>query len=210
MAAFEVAVAMGADGIELDVRRTLDGKPAVHHDAHLPDGRLIVQLTAAELPAHVPLLGEALAACAEVMVNIEIKNFAVEADYDPHQTMAGVVVDTAGALGIAERVVVSSFSFEAIDRVHELRADLRTAWLVLPSAHGPARMIERLATAGHHGIHPVWTMADEQMVNLAHDAGLFVNVWTVDEPDDIRRLDQLGVDGIVTNVPDIALDALGR
>lgn len=216
---FALAVELGADGIELDVRRTADGQPAVHHDAHLADGRLICELEVAELPDYVPLLPQALSACGEVMVNIEIKNLsidnvAIDPDFDPAQTMAAAVVEVVQARGIAERVVVSSFGFEAIERVGALALDLRTAWLVVPQSLGgvaeAAALVAKVAGSGHHGIHPIWTMADAELVTRAHDAGLFVNVWTVDDPDEIRRLAELEVDGIVTNVPDVALAALGR
>ena len=60
VAAFARAVAMGADGIELDVRRTADGQPAIHHDPDLPDGRPIASLLAADLPM-VPLYHRTLA-----------------------------------------------------------------------------------------------------------------------------------------------------
>ena len=58
VAAFAAAVAMGADGVELDVRRTADGALAVHHDAHLPDGRLLCEVATSALPSHVPSLAE--------------------------------------------------------------------------------------------------------------------------------------------------------
>lgn len=210
VAAFELAVALGSDGIELDVRRTLDGRAAVHHDPHLPDGRLIHQVAALDLPPEVPLLDTALEACGDLMVNIEIKNLPIEPDYDPGQTMAEMVGATVESLGIQPRIVVSSFGFDAIARTRVLTPDLRTAWLVIPSAIPPAELVERTAGAGHAGLHPLWTMVDDDLVARAHDAGLFVNVWTVDDSEQIRRLADLGVDGIVTNVPDVAREALGR
>ncbi len=74
LAAFRRAAVMGANAVELDVRRTSDGAMAVHHDAVLPDGRVICEMTSAELPEHVPLLPAALDACNGMWVNIEIKN----------------------------------------------------------------------------------------------------------------------------------------
>lgn len=210
VAAFELAVALGADGIELDVRRTADSKASVHHDPHLADGRLISDIAAADLPPEVPLLDAALEACGEVMVNVEIKNVPIDPDFDAEQVLADVVVNTVAQLGIGERIVVSSFGFDAIERTRALNPELRTAWLVLPSSLSSGELVERVVRAGHFGLHPLWTMVDEDFIARAHDAGLFVNVWTVDDPDEIRRLTDLGVDGIVTNVPDVALKVLGR
>lgn len=209
LAAFEGARAMGADGVELDVRRTRDGMGLVHHDAALADGRLLVDLHAADVPDQVPHLGPALDACAGIMVNVEIKNVPIDPDFDAAQTMADLVVRTVSTAGRIDDVVVSSFGLGAIDRVHELEPRLRTAWLVVDRGD-PADLIARAAAAGHHGIHPIAPMADAAFVERAHGAGLFVNVWTVDDPDAIRRLADLGVDGVVTNVPDVALAALGR
>lgn len=207
--AFRHAVELGADGIELDVRRTRDGRPAVHHDEALVDGRPIRDLAAVELPAEVPLLDAALRACDPVEVNVEIKNVRIDGDWDPDQTMARVVVDTVRGLGIGERIVVSSFGFACIDRVRELEPSLRTAFLIFPEGD-PLPLLERVAGAGHPGVHPHVAMVDERFVGAARELGLFVNVWTVDDPDEIRRLADLGVDGVITNVPDVARAALGR
>lgn len=205
--AFAGAVEMGADGIELDVRRLADGSGAVHHDAHLADGRLLVDLVAADLPPEVPLLDAALAACGPVEVNVEIKNWPADPDFEEARSLADLVVAAVDAAGMADRVVVSSFDLGTIDRLHALAPTVRTAWLVVD--HGdPLRLVERAAANGHTGIHPIWRMVDAPLVEAAHAAGLFVNVWTVDEPDEIRRLAALGVDGIVTNVPDVARQAL--
>ncbi len=73
VAAFEGARALGADWVELDVHRGADGSLIVHHDERLPDGRLLAALAAPDLPADVPLLAGALAACEGMGVNVEIK-----------------------------------------------------------------------------------------------------------------------------------------
>ncbi|MFK5282341.1 glycerophosphodiester phosphodiesterase, partial [Lacticaseibacillus paracasei] len=72
--AFRLAVDLGADGVELDVRPTADRVLVVHHDAHLADGRAIVATERAELPADVADLGPALDACRDLVVNLELKN----------------------------------------------------------------------------------------------------------------------------------------
>ena len=73
---------LGADWVELDVRRTADGVAVVHHDAHLPDGRRIGGLHAVDLPSHVPGLAEALEACDGMGVVVEIKNLPDDPDFD--------------------------------------------------------------------------------------------------------------------------------
>src|SRR5271155_5597270 len=71
--AFTAAVALGVDGVELDVRRTGDGVLVVHHDPTI--GRLgIAEALQRDLPTYVPTLDEAMKACEGVLVNVEIKN----------------------------------------------------------------------------------------------------------------------------------------
>ena len=207
--AFVAARSLGADGVELDVRRTRDGAAVVHHDAVLADGRPICGLALAQVPLEVPRLAEALEACSGMTVNVEIKNVPSDDDFDPEQLLAHQVVSTVERAGLSGQVIVSSFGFAAIDRVRELAPGLRTAWLVTDRGEA-APLIERAAAAGHLGIHPRWPMVDDTFMELARAAGLFVNAWTVNDPETIRRLADLGADGVVTDVPDIALAALGR
>jgi glycerophosphoryl diester phosphodiesterase len=210
VAAFEAAVAMGADGVELDVRRTADGALAVHHDAHLADGRLVCEVVSADLPSEVPSLAEALAACGDLVVNVEVKNWPRDPDHDPTQAVATAVARLVAPMG--ERVLVSSFNLADVDRVRALDPSIPTATLALfgPDADVAGRFVDRARRRGHRAVHPHHGAVTAHLVDLAHAAGLAVNTWTVDDPDRIRHLAALGVDGIVTNAPDVALRALGR
>lgn len=205
--AFELARDQGADGVELDVRRCLDGDMALHHDAQLPDGRAIVELTRADLPDTSCTLAAALDVCAGMVVNIEIKNAPVDADHDPQCRLADAVVTLLQARGGRDRVVVSSFGLPTVDRVRALDPSVPTGFLTFVDPMGP-EAIELAARHGHGAIHPHVATVDEAYVELAHDHGLAVNVWTVDDPDQMRRLADWGVDGIVTNVPDVAVAVL--
>ena len=207
IAAFAAARRLGADGVELDVRRTADGALAVHHDAHLADGRALVDLGRADLPAHVPLLEKALAACSPLLVNVEIKNLPMDPDYDEDDQVAAAVVDLLRRTSVPGGVIVSSFNLRTIDRVRDLDPSIPTAWLVM--AAGP-EVLDRCVRHGHHVLHPFHAGLDPGAIAAAHDAGVEVNTWTVDDPDRIRALADAGVDAIVTNVPDVALSALGR
>lgn len=202
LAAFAGARDLGADWVELDVRRTADAALAVHHDAHLADGRAIVEVAAADLPADVCDLVSALDACEPMGVNVEIKNWPSDPDFDPEIRLADAVVEILAVHRPAGGVVVSSFHFGTIDRVRALAADVPTAWLV-HQALDPVVAIARAAAAGHPGIHPHASMVDEAFVARAHGAGLFVNTWTVDDPERIAELVALGVDGVVTNRVDV-------
>jgi glycerophosphoryl diester phosphodiesterase len=212
LAAFEGAIAQGADGVELDVRRTADGALAVSHDDTLVDGRIVVELQQVELPPEVPILAAALDACRPLtVVNIEIKNWPDDKDFDATEELATDVVALLEAREELEdgRNLISSFHLPTVDRVHELAPGLATAWL-LGLIEDAAALIDRTVEHGHVAIHPHHAFVDEQLVARAHGAGLAVNTWTCDDPDRIRWLADVGVDAVVTNVPDLALAALGR
>ena len=207
--AFLEAKAQGADGVELDVRRSRDGGMVIHHDAVLPDGRRIVDVAVADLPAHVPLLDAALEACDGMTVNIEIKNVPVDVDYDPDERMAAAVVQLVGELGKQDSVVVSCFNLDTIDRVRSLDPTIPTGYLT-SARWDQVAALQRAIDGGHGAFHPNDPVVDADLVRRAHDAGLRVNTWTVDDPDRMRHLADLGVDTIITNVPDVALRTLGR
>jgi glycerophosphoryl diester phosphodiesterase len=203
LSAFHRARAVAADWVELDVRRTADGRTAVHHDPHLADGRLVSALRRRQLPAVVPDLDEALRACIGMGVNIEIKNLAFEPDHDPEIAVAAEVVAAVTRADPPVSVLVSSFDAATIDRVHELAPSLPTALLTF-ALDDPRATIEWCVARGHRALHPHDPTVDRALVDSAHDHGLEVNVWTVDQPDRIAALAAIGVDGICTNVPEVA------
>jgi glycerophosphoryl diester phosphodiesterase len=208
--AFRAAGRLGADWVELDVHRTADGALAVHHDAHLADGRALLELEAGELPEWLPLLDDALDACAPLGVNIEIKNSPQDTDFDPQVAVAAPVVEASLRVsGRGQQILVSSFHAPTLDRVRAIGSGVATAQLTfeLPDA---TRAIEWAVAAGHAALHPWDATVTADLVARTHAAGLAVNVWTVDDPARMTELAGFGVDGIVTNVPDVAARALGR
>jgi glycerophosphoryl diester phosphodiesterase len=192
---------------ELDVRRTADGALVVHHDAHIADLGPIVGLRRADLPASVPTLAEALDACAGMGVNIEIKNSPLDPDYDDGEAVAGAVAGLVIARRQQEQVIVSSFNLASVDAVHAASARVPTALLTVP-ALDQSWAIGIAAERGHVAWHPHHTSVTADLVAEARAAGLRINTWTVDEPARMLELAALGVDGIVTNYPDVALATL--
>jgi glycerophosphoryl diester phosphodiesterase len=209
VAAFARAVDLGADGVELDVHRTADGELLVVHDAVGPWGT-IGSCRAAQVRAHapfVPTLADALDVCADRLVNVEIKNRPGTAGFDGSDTVSALVVELLAARGWDDRVLVSSFWLESIDHVHRLAPSTPTGYLAF--AGDPLDMIGVAVARGHAAIHPgVHLLAGTRAVDVtgaAHRAGLQVNVWTVNEPSDLARLIDAGVDAVISDVPDVAL-----
>ena len=202
IAGFRAAAAMGADGVELDVRRSADDRLVVHHDARLADGRVIRQTSAADLPDHVPSLDDALDACPGMFVNIEIKNDPADPDFDTTEWVAHRVCAALARRGGGPRWLISSFRLETVDVCRVVLPSARTAWLV---ERLEPDTIARTAAAGHAALHPWEPIVDESLIRAAHTAGLAVNTWTCDDPDRMRQLIAWGIDGICTNVPDVGV-----
>ncbi len=202
LAAFRLAGELGADAVELDVRRTADGVLVVHHDCRLPDSRLIAATVHAELPEHVPSLAAALDACVGMWVNVEIKNDPSEPDFDESESIADETTAHLLARDEDDRWVTSCFRMATLDRCHALAPQIRTAWLCEAV---PAGVAELLVGKGHSALHPKVAQLELPTVIACHAAGLKVNTWTCDDPTRMAELIRWGIDGICTNVPELAV-----
>jgi len=207
--AFRAAADQGADGVELDVRRTLDGQLVVHHDPDLPDGRRISHLAASELPDPVPTLRAALEACIGMTVNVEIKHGDDPDAFDEDRRVADQTLECWSSMPVRPPILVSSFDLEVIERVKAVDASVPTGYLVL-GVDEPLDAIARCRDGGHQAVHPWDPMVDPGIVERALRAGIEINVWTVDDEERITTLAAWGTSGVVTNRPGLARTTLGR
>jgi glycerophosphoryl diester phosphodiesterase len=205
--AFCEARRLWADGVELDARASADGALVVHHDAEIPGIGVIATLRVADLPPHVPLLDAALDACGDLMIDVELKDLPGEPGYDAAYPVPRLVARLLGERGLLGRTVVSSFDLMALAAALEVEPGLTTGWLT-PRWFHPPTALETLRNLGHRAWHPEHDAVTEELVAQAHEAGLEVTTWTVDDPDAIRQVARAGVDGVITNVPDLARAAL--
>jgi glycerophosphoryl diester phosphodiesterase len=208
LAAFRRAATMGAHAVELDARRCGDGTLVVHHDAVLEDGRTLVRVPLGELPGYVPTLEAALDACTPMWVNVEVKNDPREPDFDDTDRIADEVVALLRRRSEPpSHWLISSFRLETVDRCRQLAPEIPTAWLTVAAdlAH-----LERAREHGHAAWHPWVGGLSAELVDASHAAGLAVNTWTCDDPEQMRQLITWGIDGICTNVPDVALAVLAE
>ena len=157
----------------------------------------------------VPRLSDLLALVASldptIVVNVEIKNQPDDLSYDPTNRLADRLVELLAETGMSQQVLVSSFNPEAIDRVKSKAPGLRTAYLCSPRADLHARTAYARAR-GHDAIHPhhsSLTGGDgaRRIVDVMHEAGLEVNVWTVNDPQRMLEMAAAGVDGIISDDP---------
>ena len=212
--AFARAMELGADGVELDVRRTRDAALVVRHGAVGPAGpwaELTLDQAKGSEP-DLPELWEALDVCAGGLVNIEIKNSPRDPDWDPSDRVAELVVRLLAERTGGDQVLVSSFNLMTIDRVRSLAPSVPTA--LLTSIGDPLQDLLTAESHRHTALHPsieqLPRATADAVAARAHERGVGVNVWTVNDPDDMVRLAAAGVDGIITDVPDVALSVLAR
>jgi glycerophosphoryl diester phosphodiesterase len=207
MAAFERARAAGADGIELDVRFDRDGTVVVFHDHDLQrlagrPGRIedlgTREREALRVGGHpVPTLAEVLAWLGDLEIDVEIKAIKPARMGALAAATARVVRDS----GRADQVIVSSFDPFALVQFHRHLPDVALAYLFHDEQPLPLRRGWVGNWFGASVFHPQNTLCTEHTVRAWHAAGIPLNVWTVDDAPELKRLGLLGVDGIFCNDP---------
>ena len=213
VAAFARAREMGSHAVELDVRQCRSGEVVVHHDPQLADGRIIAQLSKDQLPSFIPTLDEVLDACGEMWVNVEIKNHRTEPDFDTDDHRTDAVIDVlrrrVARHGDPRRYLLSCFRRATVDHAVKKWPELPTAWLTI-SVSNADELARDLKASGHVAVHPEVGQVSQQMIDTFHRHGLAVNTWTCDDPANMATLIDWGIDGICTNVPDVALRVLAE
>ncbi len=215
--AFQMAVDMGADGIECDVYLTKDGEFVICHDTTIDrtsDGTgAICDLTLSEIKAHdfgvkfdekyrgvtAPTLGEMLdvVKCLNP-INLEIKKFREGEDN-------GEILDQFYNLlkekDVIANTIVSSFDADILTQLKQRHPDIYTCFLYNRRLNAAAYA----KSFGCSAIHPYHKTLKKISVKSAHARGMKVNCWTANEEDEIRKMIAVGCDGIITNYPDRAI-----
>lgn len=204
-ASFESLATAAFDGVELDVRRTVDAGLVVIHDPLYGDGRAVSDTPVRDRPTDVVELAAALDLCAGMTVNIEVKNYEGDEGFDPRQRIAAEVIDLLRSREFRDDVLISCFGIECIDQIRRIAPAIPTGHLLL-SRRPSTEILAAASVAGHPFVHPYESMVDDVFMTAARDKGLAVNVWTGfdEQPSTITRLVGLGVDGIITGSPDRA------
>ena len=151
----------------------------------------------------LPGLAAALDAGTGGIVNVELKT-----DGDVPGGVAAAFCGLLRRRGGRDRVLASSFDPVALRIVRALRPDLPTALVVGPDGDLGAALREAVR-ARHRALHPKSELVDRSLVERARALGLALHAWTVNDADELQRLAALGVDGLITDVPDVALAVLG-
>jgi glycerophosphoryl diester phosphodiesterase len=217
IAAFELALAQGADGLLLDVHLSQDNHPVVINDFTLErttDGTGPVrQLTVRELKRLDAggwrgrrFRGQRIQTLQEVLERFRDRTrFWIElrGGSDVYPGIEECVVSTVEIYDVLDRALLQSVDAETLARIRSLNRELRVARIVREqAAHGGLGAVHAICLDGHG-----W---QESLVGEALAAGLDCYVGTVDEPTEMKRLLRSGVTGIITDRPDLLRNRLGR
>lgn len=234
--AFERAVEAGVDTIEMDVRTTADGALVVMHDPSVErttDGSGRVEaLTLAELQsldaAHrftpdggqsFPLRGRGVRVptLAEVFEKLPHARYIIEIKDESPQTVESLCA-LINQRAMGERVVVGSFRQPMLDEFRRACSDVATSASTLEASKFLALYEAGLAESYSPPMQALMvperlggmTVLTRGFVAAAHARNLHVHAWTINDPADMRRLLDAGVDGIMTDYPERLLALLGR
>jgi glycerophosphoryl diester phosphodiesterase len=216
LAAFELAIEQGADGVELDVQLSADGALVVIHDETLDrttdaTGKVsdhsLAELRRVDASAGregfrgvgLPTLSEALEllAPAGLVVNIELKN-----SVEPYPGLEQKVLAALDAFDL-QRVVLSSFNHYSVRRLSALGARAELAAIYSDPLFRPWRYARDLGVSAIHP--PMPYVFGKRFVTRAREEGISVRPWVVNSPGALLRMFRYGVDALFTDAPDVAL-----
>jgi glycerophosphoryl diester phosphodiesterase len=175
--------------------------------------------------AGIPRLDEVLTIDPFVRFTIELKSFPLHPGLAMHGVgMAEAVVNAADQSGTAGRIIVQSFDWRGPRHVRKIRPDIRVSWLTSAATLMAARtwwdgpdpadfggsVPRAVAAEGGATWGPDYRDLTEEDLAEAHALGLMVVPWTVNQPEDMRRLIHWGVDGLITDRPDLAQRVLRK
>lgn len=222
--AFQKALEIGCDGFETDVHLSKDGVPIICHndtiDATSNGSGRISDLTLEQLKSYdfgsyfsrefagtpLPTLDEFLALAAQggiKILNIELKK---EPDDDRRDELVSKTLEAVERHGLNDSLLISSFCPKILKLTKQKNPAIQTAYLypygylhALKVVIPPIRHMKELDCTASH---PFKACIRGDYVEQCHKNGLAVNVWTVDEAEEIRSMLRAGVDGIITDCPD--------
>ena len=217
MAAFREAIAIGADGIEFDVRLTRDGVPVVIHDSTLRrtggSNQRVADLTLQELKKidvgswfmNGSFAGETVPSLAELFDLFQTNDRSLYLEMKcesplEYRPLAEACCRMIDEYSFKERVVVECFQLPALEVLKEIDRDIKTAAL-FDRAFMEYGIVARATEIGAMAVALHHRLARGGLVEKSKQAGLHVAVWTVDDPIWLDRARAIGIDALITNDP---------
>jgi myo-inositol-1(or 4)-monophosphatase len=195
LAAFESALVLGADWVELDLRRTRDGAIVVLHDQTLE--RLwgldsdIGELDLVDVAA-IGSLGIRIPTLAQVLEAVPVP---LMVDFTRREVVAGAL-EAVHEAGAVERSLFVTGNIEALGLLRRLSEDARIG---LTWTDGPVPPLAVLAELQAEYWNPMYRFVSAEAVAAVHASGRKVSTWTVDDEDDMTKVVAAGVDAVVSN-----------
>ena len=224
LAAFELAVQQGADGIELDAKLTADGKVVIIHDPTVErttgaSGRVkdmsLVELRSLDVGnffsekyqnEKIPTLEEVFEAVGKrTFINVELTNYS-----SPRDHLVESVCALVKKFGLQKRVLFSSFLPSNLSHARRYLPDVPTGLLALNGLLGLWSRSFGFAFGKYDALHPNIKNATQQQIYFAPRLKKRIHVWTVNTEADLRRLFKWGVDGVFTDDSQLALKVRGE
>lgn len=216
LVAFQKAVSMGADGIELDVQMTQDGELVVIHDEKIDrtsNGKGYVKdYTLEKLKTYdfrngfLPYKEEKIPTLAEVyelikpthlVINVELKNSIIR-----YKGMEEKVLKLAKDMGMEERIIYSSFNHESLKYIREIDKKVQLGMLY---SDGWLDVISYAQNLKINALHPAgYLLQDKELVKAIKNKGLLLHPWTINTEAAMKSLLEREVEAIITNKPDVA------
>ena len=222
LSAFNLAIDMGADGIELDTQLTVDGHVVVYHDKvadRTTDGHgKIAELKLAQLKefdagSHfsekfrgekIPTLDETFETIGKrAYINVELKNFSTPFDH-----LVEKVCDAVRRHAMQKNVIFSSFLPWDLKKAAQVLPEVPRGLLTIKGRWGVWGRSFGFSFGNYNALHPYFGDVTAQEVARVHKLKRKINVWTVNEEADLRRMINWGVDGIITDNPALAVRVL--
>lgn len=185
--------------------------------------------TAFLFPDQVPREGSRIPTLAAVLAALPAARFTIEVKTDPAHpsstaapdVLADAALAVIDAAGAAARVTLELFDWRVQHHIRKTRRDIRLAWLTRPETIRNARLwwdgaaangsvAERVAAEGGPVWAPDYHDLTEEKIQQAHSLGLLVLPWTVNRPADMHLLIAWGVDGLISDRPDLALECVSQ
>ena len=200
MDAFRNAAEMGVKSVELDVRKTKDGQLVVYHNATIPSGKTtkkVADLTLNQLlklNPNIPTLDEVMAYLSETDMEamVELKVSGVER----------AVLECAEQNGMQERATYGSFSSSVIQTIKKLRPESETIYIISnPTVFND--IVKNPSRLSFDAASVALGLLTEDAVCSLHLSGKRVLAWTLNSIEEIQRAIEIGVDGVISDYPDL-------
>lgn len=231
IAAFEAADKFGVDGFETDVHFTKDGEIVLCHNYSIDetsDGKgELSNLTLQQLKKYdfgsyfsekfagtkIPTLNEYLEFIKTT--DISVLNIEIKSQKEKNTDIVKLTIDKVKEYGLFDKLLISSFDTDVLINTKKYDENCKTGFLYAPNRNVTPMILSRVVSMTKRqlyadAIHPYYRFVTKRLVETAHENGIQVNPWTVNNVKDINKLIELDVDSFITDLPNVVTGVLSK